>query len=385
MQDMRLIRDIAERGIVNIIPSKESFIKLLQTDKKLNIYLGIDPTATRIHIGHAVPLRKLGKFVELGHNVTFLIGDFTALIGDTSDKESERPILTKEEIVENFKSYKSQAEKIIDFSKIKVVHNSKWLGKLSFEDIVKIAQNFSVGDFVGRDLIRRRLAEGKRVRLDETLYPVMQGYDSYYMDTDIQIGAADQTFNMQAGRTLQKNLRGKESFVLVNDYLMGTDGNKMSKSLGNAIWIEDDPFDMFGKLMSVEDSLIGSYLEFGTDLPLEEVKKLKEKVKTNPYDTKLELAKRIVFEIHGADKSRNALIKFKKTFSERSPDFSETVERSTNILELVSKKVGSKSEAKRLIASGAIKVNSNVSLDPTLAIKGGENVTIGKKIFVKVK
>src|SRR3990170_5559714 len=182
--------------------------------------MGIDPTATRIHLGHAVPLRKLQTLSELGHNVTFLIGDLTALIGDASDKDSERPILTGEEIRRNFKTYQKQAEKVLDFSKVSVRYNSSWLKKIRFEEILKLAQHFSVGDFVGRKLIRERLTSGKRVRLDETLYPVMQGYDSFFMDTDLQIGGADQTFNMQAGRTIQKNLRGKNSFIIVTGYIM---------------------------------------------------------------------------------------------------------------------------------------------------------------------
>ncbi|EKD85746.1 MAG: hypothetical protein ACD_37C00636G0001, partial [uncultured bacterium] len=236
------MNDVLIRGVTNIVPGKNELEKLLSSGKKLNVYLGIDPTATKIHLGHAMPLRKLQAFADLGHNVTFLIGDFTALIGDTSDKESERPSLTKEEIEENFQTYKSQAEKILDFSKIKVVHNSEWLSKLTFEEIIKISQQFSAGDFVGRELIKKRLTEGKRVGLHELLYPVMQGYDSYYMDADVQIGGADQVFNIQAGRTLQKSLRNKESFVFCTDYLMGTDGRKMSKSWGNAIWLTDKPY-----------------------------------------------------------------------------------------------------------------------------------------------
>lgn len=213
---MDKIEELLERGVANIIPGREALEKALRSEKKLNVYLGIDPTATRIHLGHAVPLRQLQAFAELGHNVTFLIGDFTALIGDTSDKDSERPVLTAEQIEENFQTYKSQAEKILDFSKVHVRHNSEWLKKLNFEEIVKLCQQFSVGDFISRELIRKRLDSGKRVALHEVLYPVMQGYDSYFMDTDIQLGGTDQTFNMQAGRTLQKNLREKESFVMAN-------------------------------------------------------------------------------------------------------------------------------------------------------------------------
>lgn len=207
---MDQIEELLTRGVANTIPNKEELKKALESGRKLNIYLGIDPTATKIHLGHAVPLRKLQKFAELGHTVTFLIGDFTALIGDTSDKESERPILTPDEIEQNFFTYKRQAEKILDFSKINLRYNSEWLGDLNFEDVINLSRHFSVGDFISRELIRQRLLEGKKVRLDEVLYPVMQGYDSYFMDIDLQIGAADQTFNMQAGRTLQKNLRNKE-------------------------------------------------------------------------------------------------------------------------------------------------------------------------------
>ncbi|MEK7451065.1 MAG: tyrosine--tRNA ligase, partial [Patescibacteria group bacterium] len=231
---MDKIDELLTRGVANIIPSKEELRKVLSSNKKLNVYLGIDPTATRIHLGHAVVLRKLEEFAKLGHNVTFLIGDFTALIGDTSDKDTERPVLTSEQIQENFKTYKKQAEKILDFSKVTIRYNSEWLNKLSFPEIIKLAQQFSFGDFGSRELIRKRIDAGKRVGMHEGLYPAMQGYDSYFLNTDIQIGGTDQTFNMQAGRTLQKNWRNKESFIIATEFLMGTDGRKMSKTWGNA-------------------------------------------------------------------------------------------------------------------------------------------------------
>ncbi len=205
--------ELLTRGVANIIPGKKELTELLSSGKKLNIYLGIDATATQIHLGHAVVLGKLQKFAQLGHNVTFLIGDFTALIGDTSDKDSERPILTPEQIEENFKTYKKQAEKILDFSKVTVRRNSEWLNKLTYKEIVKLSQSFSLNDFISRELIRKRLDERKNIGIAETQYPMMQGYDSYFLDTDLQIGGTDQTFNMQAGRTLQKKWRNKESFV----------------------------------------------------------------------------------------------------------------------------------------------------------------------------
>ena len=200
--DEEKIIEILTRGVANIIPGREALEKLLTSGRKLNVYLGIDPTSTRIHLGNAVPLRRLQLFVELGHKVTFLIGDFTALIGDTSDKESERPVLTYEQIEENFKTYKEQAEKFLDFSKVKLVHNSDWLQSINFPGVVKLMRHFSLNDFISRELIRKRLSEGKSISLPEVIYPVMQGYDSYFLDTDIQIGGTDQVFNMQAGRTL---------------------------------------------------------------------------------------------------------------------------------------------------------------------------------------
>ena len=383
--DKKIIELILERGIKNIIPNKKTLNKRLQSGNKLNVYFGIDPTATKIHIGHAVPLRKLQLFVELGHNVTFLIGDFTALIGDTSDKESERPILTKEEIGNNFITYKDQASKMLDFSKVKIVHNSEWLSKLTFEEILKLVQHFSVGDFVNRDLIRKRLNSGKRVRLNEALYPAIQGYDSYHLNTDIQLGAADQTFNMQAGRTLQKDFRKKESFVLVTSYLMGTDGRKMSKSWGNAIWIEDDPDTMFGKVMSLSDNLIEQYFTLATSIPTEEVQNKVKMAKSGPLNVKKELAFQIVMELHSQKDARKAQNHFEKTFQKKAPSYDQKVKLKDNLLKTISQVVDSKSEAKRLIAQGAVDINHKTMTDPTLNVKVGDKIKVGSRIFLKVE
>lgn len=383
------IDEVLTRGVVNIIPNKNDLEKVLKSGKKLNIYLGIDPTSTRIHLGHTVPLRKLQALSQLNHRLTFLIGDFTALIGDTSDKESERPVLSKEEIRKNFKTYKNQAGKVLDFSNIKLRYNSEWLKKLSFEDIVKLTRNFSLGDFISRELIKKRLDEGKRVRLDEVLYPVMQGYDSYYMDTDIQIGSADQTFNMQAGRALQKNLRNKESYVLVTDYIMGTDGRKMSKSWGNAIWVDDPPNEMFGKIMSIPDEQIIPYMTLVTDIPMDKIgeteKNLKEG-KINPIDAKKELAMAVVTQLHteiDAEKARNY---FEKTFQKGRPKYDKTwsFSGSAAIADMVADFVGSKSEAKRLISQGGVDVDEKRVDDPNMKLHGGEKVRVGKKDFVTV-
>lgn len=378
------IDEILTRGIVNVIPNKNELKDLLLSDKKLNIYLGIDPTATKIHIGHTVPLRKLQMLAELGHNITFLIGDFTALIGDTSDKDKERPNLTYGEIQENFKTYKSQAEKILDYSIVNVVFNSEWLQRLTFEDIVKLTQHFSLGDFVGRTLIRKRLDEGKRVGLHEMLYPVMQGYDSLHLDTDIQIGAADQTFNMQAGRTLIRGVNNKESFVLVNDYLVGTDGRKMSKTWGNAIWLEDSPEDMFGKVMSISDDLIEQYFTLATNTPISEIVEMKDEIINTPMIVKKKLAKIIVSELHSNEKAEIAQNHFEKTFQDKDPNYDTKVENKENLLNTISDGKLSKSQAKRLISEGAVKVNSVTENNPSAKVKSGDKIKVGNKTFIEV-
>lgn len=365
--------DLLTRGVVNIIPGKEKLEEELQSGKKLNIYLGIDPTATKIHLGHAVTLRKLQAFAENGHNVTFLIGDFTALIGDTSDKDSERPSLSSEEIAENFKTYKEQASKILDFTKIQVKFNSEWLKELKFEDVVKLCQNFSFGDFASRELIKKRLSESKFVGLHEALYPVMQAYDSYTLETDLQIGGADQTFNMQAGRTLIQRLDNRDSFVLSTAYLTGTDGRKMSKSWGNAIWLSDTPEDIYRKVMSIDDSLIEEYLTLATNLPLDNVNTLVIGSKTNPMEVKKKLAFTIVSEFYSESDAEKGKADFENTVQgdaipEDIPEFKVSSD-SENILDILveSKIVESKSEAKRVIEQGGVEID-------------GKKVTLGESI-----
>ena len=389
---MDAIEELLTRGVENIIPNKEKLRELLVSGKKLNVYLGIDPTATNIHIGHAVPLRKLNAFAQLGHNVTFLIGDFTALIGDTSDKDAERPNLTSEQIQTNFQTYKKQAEKVLDFSKVNVHFNSEWLKDLHFADIVKLCQHFSAGDFVGRELIKKRLTEGKKVGLHELLYPVMQGYDSYFMDTDIQLGGTDQTFNMQAGRVLQKDLRHKESFIIANGFLEGTDGRKMSKTWNNAIWLTDEPNDMFGKIMSLRDELITQYFTLATNATMAKIKEVKERLtaKENPMTLKIELAHRMVSELYSdklADDAQEKFgVRFQKGILTQSslPTFSVTAlsSRASVSTILVDVEITeSKSKAKQLIDQHAVKINNSLVTNETLSseLKSGDIIHAGKK------
>lgn len=394
---MDKIEELLTRGVANIIPGKEELKKLLKSGKKLNIYLGIDPTAPHIHLGHAIPLRKLQILAELGHNVTFLIGDFTTLVGDTSDKESERPILSETEIEENFKTYKKQAEKILDFSKVKLRRNSEWLSELTYNDILKLKQQFSLNDFISRELIRKRLDEGKRVRLDETEYPIMQGYDSYIMDTDLQLGAADQTFNMQAGRTLQKELRNKESFIITTNYLDGTDGRKMSKSWGNAIWLDDTPEDVFAEVMAIKDDLIVQYYTLATSIPMDEVEKIASSLKNgeNPMKIKKALAFQIVKELEGEENANSAQINFEKTVQEKElpadiPVYQYIGDKTVADILVESGMATSKTDAKRLIEQGGVEIDNERIQDPnlpfeTLAKNDETIIQVGKRRFVKVK
>lgn len=387
------IKELLNRGVANVIPNADLLSKKLDSGEKLNIYLGIDPTATKIHLGHAVPLRKLQAFADMGHHVTFLIGDFTALIGDTSDKDAERPVLTSDQIEQNFKTYKEQASKVLDFSKIEVKHNSEWLSNLTFTEIIKLAQNFSFGEFASRELIKKRLTEGKKVGLHEALYPVMQGYDSYILKTDIQIGGADQTFNMQAGRTLIKDLDSKESFVLATEYLTGTDGRKMSKSWGNAIWLDDTPTEMFGKVMSIEDNLIIEYFRLATSIPDTKIQEIKKRLETeNPMVLKKELALRIVSELYSTDDAEKASEVFQKTVQnkelpEKIDEFSVS-DLTKPLLDVLveSGAVESKSEAKRLVEQGGLEIDG-VKVTFETAAMGTQNgmiVKIGKHKYLKL-
>lgn len=388
------IRQLLTRGVENIIPSKQKLEELLLSGKKLNVYLGVDPTATHIHLGNAVPIRKLQIMAELGHSVKFLIGDFTALIGDTSDKDTERPVLTMEQIKENFKGYKKQAEKILDFSRVKVVHNSDWLKKLNFVDVVKLTRHFSLNDFISRELIKKRLTEGKSVSLPEVLYPVMQGYDSYFMDMDIQFGGTDQTFNMQAGRTLMKDLRNKESFVVANGFLEGTDGRKMSKSWGNAIWLDDTPEEMFGKAMSLKDDLIVRYFELATSASEEKIEEIKNRLKTeNPMFAKRELAMTLVSELHDPRAAKRAEEYFTRTVVDKVPEEGDMVELEVeqvitveDLIEKIVEKgvLSSKSEVRRLIDQGGIYVNDERLTKEIKELRVGDLVRVGKRKYVKL-
>lgn len=386
------ISEILSRGVANIIPDRKQLEELLTSGQKLNIYMGIDPTATRIHIGHAVMLRKLNELAKLGHSVTFVVGDFTALIGDTSDKESERPSISKEEIIENFKNYKELASKVVDFSRVSIRHNSEWLSKLTFEEVVKLCQHFSAGDFYSRELIKKRLEAGKHVGLHEVLYPVMQGYDSYMLNTDIQLGGTDQTFNMQAGRSLVKDILNKESFVIAGEFLTGTDGRKMSKTWGNAIWLDDEPNDMYGKVMSLTDDLIYDYFMLGTSKPISELEQIKMRLdenQANPMEIKKELAFEIVKDLWDENSAKTAEENFRNTVQDKvlPEDMPSIVfEDDLTLIKAVSElsMVESSQELRRLVSQGGVTVNSERVDNIAIPLSKGDIVKLGKRKYFEV-
>lgn len=394
MNQEQIIDDLLDRGVENIISDRKSLKTRLISGDTLNCYLGIDPTATRIHLGHAFPLRKLQQMVDLGHNVTFLIGSYTALVGDTSDKNDERPMLTIEQIEENFAEYKEQASKYLDFDKVTLAYNGEWLSKLSFKDVLELAGNFSVNDFTSRELIRKRLDEGKRVSLPETLYPLMQGYDSYHLDTDIQFGGTDQTFNMQAGRTLNKRLRDKDSFIVANGFLPGTDGRKMSKSWGNAIWMNDQADEIFGKVMRISDDVVRQYFEYGTNLPLEQIQQTIDEHQDQPMELKKVLARQIVRELCSDDEVGAAEDHFVATVQNK--EAGENVDTITvtspitglQIIDLMveNKLVDSKSAARRLIEQGAVRLDeATIHLLSKVEINDEATLRVGKRRYIKLK
>src|SRR3989338_6796009 len=255
---MTSIEEILTKRVAQILPSKEGLAELI-TAKKIRVYLGVDPTGSKLHLGHTIPMRKLQEFAELGHEAILVFGTGTVLVGDPSQRAQTRKKITEEEIAENIKTWKQQAEKIIDFDKVQIKQNGDWLLKLTVPAIINIASNVSSVQLFKRDMFQERIKRGDTVGTHEALYPLFQGYDSVAMDVDLEIGGTDQTFNMLIGRELQKKMANREKYVLTTPLISGVDGQPMSKSTNNCIWLDDKPGDMFGKIMSMADTQIGEY------------------------------------------------------------------------------------------------------------------------------
>jgi tyrosyl-tRNA synthetase len=384
------IRSVLGRG-VNEIVHKKHLEERLNGRKKLRVKLGIDPTSPHIHIGRAVALWKLRAFQELGHQVLFIDGDFTGVIGDTSDKDAERPMLTEKQIEQNVKTYLDQAFKILDKSKTEAHYNSEWLKKLNFADLGRLADLFGLHEFEARENISKRLKTGKRVSLRELLYPLMQGYDSVAVRADVELGGTDQRFNLLAGRVIQQHFGQEEQDIMMLELLEGTDGRKMSSSWGNTINLTDDASTMFGKAMSVPDKLIEKYFSLATQTLWKHVEEILKSY-DNPRDQKLILAHTIVEQYHGAAAARLAQERFVSQFSKKElPDDIKVVKVKQGSYALadllvLTKLATSKSEARRLLQQKGVKINQKTVMDDniTIAAKNELILQVGKRKFARI-
>ncbi len=390
MNKAEKIKSLLTRGVEEIIPA-ENLKKQLLGKKQLRVKLGIDPTSPNLHIGRAVVLWKLRAFQDLGHKAILIVGDFTGLIGDTSDKDSERPMLNPETVKKNAATYFKQAFKILDPKKTETHFNSKWLKKLGFLEIGKMAEQFSLHEFIARENIKKRLDSGKRIGLREVLYPLMQGYDSVAVKADVELGGTDQRFNLLAGRSIQPAYGQQPQAILTTALLEGTDGRKMSSSWGNTINLTDNPVDMFGKVMSLPDSLIEKYFTFATDWEETKIKTFLSKTK-HPRDQKLELANAITTLYHNRQYAKKAKEDFISRFSKRElPEDIKIVKLKPGSYQLSSmlydlNLVSSKSEARRLIQQNGVKVNQQLAKDTELKIDSAPTlVQVGKRKIVYVK
>jgi tyrosyl-tRNA synthetase len=368
----------------------------LAEDRPLRVYCGYDPTSTDLHLGHTITMRKLRQFQDLGHEVTFLIGSYTALVGDPSDKNKARPVLTQEQVAENARTYADQAFKILDRAKTKVRYNGEWLSELSLLDLIRLGQNFTVQQFLVRENFARRLERGDPIFLHETFYALMQGYDAAAMQTDVQVGGTDQLFNIVvAGRKMQEALGQPPLVAIITGILPGTDGvQRMSKSAGNHIPILTPPEDMYGKIMNLPDGAMPVFFKLltrYTPAQIAEIEKGLADGVRHPRDTKMELAREIVAIYHGEDKVAAAEAHFKTVFQNRDlpedmPAMVVTDEPLLVDFLAAHKLVSSKSEARRLIAQGGIRIDGRVVDDVNARLTfDGEVVTqVGKRKFVRV-
>ncbi|MCX8104549.1 MAG: tyrosine--tRNA ligase [Ignavibacterium album] len=392
--------DLIKRGVVEIIPEDELVQKIeksIKTGKPLNIKLGCDPSRPDLHIGHSVVLRKLAQFQQLGHQAILIIGDFTGMIGDPSGRNSTRPALTLEQTRINGESYFQQASKILDKNKTKIVYNSEWLGKMTFEDVIKLASKYTVARMLERDDFTKRYKAGEPISIHEFLYPLAQAMDSVAIQSDVELGGTDQKFNLLVGRDIQREYGVEPQVILTMPLLVGTDGvEKMSKSYDNYIGISDPPEQIFGRTMSIPDTLIYTYFELATDVSNERLKEIKtalEDGKTNPRDLKRELARKLVSMYYDEDTALRAQEEFDKIFIKKEiPDeideFNIEENREINILDLLLlvNFAPSKGEAKRLVLQGGVSIDGEKVSDvhQNIKIKSGMILKVGKRKFLKL-
>lgn len=389
-----IISQILDKGIADVIVRKELEAKL-QSGKKLRVKLGIDPTGADLHLGHMVPIRKLKQFQDAGHQIVLIFGNFTGQIGDPTGKAEARPLKTQLELEENAKHYLQQAGKILDTEKIEIRWNAEWLGKLTFSDVTRLASVFTVQQMMERDMFQDRLKAKAPIYVHEFMYPLMQGYDSFAIQADVELGGTDQTFNMLAGREIQRSYGQAPQCVISVPILEGTDGvKKMGKTTGNYIGINENPNDMYGKTMSIPDNLIVRYFELTTNLTVEEINTINSQLLSgeNPRNLKMRLAREIVTIYHSAAAAQEAEQHFITIFTKKElPDNIPEIKLSganMNIADIMIElnACTSKGEARRLIQGGGVKYNGTKIEDFmfTLIIEGDSILQVGKRGFYKL-
>ncbi|HEY3248845.1 MAG TPA: tyrosine--tRNA ligase [bacterium] len=393
--------DLLRRGTVEII-SEDDLLAKLRQDRPLRVKLGVDPSAPDIHLGIAIVLRKLRQFQDLGHEAILVVGDFTGMIGDPSEKKKTRPMLTREEIERNVASYKDQYSRILDPVKTRVVFNSQWLAPLTFEDVLRLEAKTTVARILERDDFTNRLKSNTPIFLHEIIYPLCQAYDSVNLQADVELGGTDQKFNNLMGRDLQREFGQEPQVVLLTPLLVGIDGvEKMSKSLGNAIGITDPPAEMFGRTMSIPDSLIAHFMEFCTDLPGDEIKQVARGMaegSVHPRDAKVRLAREIVKAWHGEKAAADAERQFAKVFVEKDlpedipeaplgrDELKNGVMRLTKMLVLAGL-AESNSDARRLISQGGVTIDGKRinETDAEVTVKDGLVLRVGRRRFARIR
>ncbi len=393
--------DIIKRGTSEIIPEEELVKKIeksIKTNTPLKIKFGCDPTRPDLHLGHSVVLRKLAQFQEIGHHAILIIGDFTGMIGDPSGRNATRPPLTIEETKANAQSYLEQAVKILDKDETEVVFNSSWLGTMKFDDVIKLASKYTVARMLERDDFTKRFKAGIPISVHEFLYPLAQAMDSVVINSDVELGGTDQKFNLLVGRDLQREYGQEPQVIITFPLLVGTDGvEKMSKSYNNYIGITDSPKDIYGKTLSIPDSLIYTYFELTTDVSNEELSEIKlalENQSVNPRDIKRKLARKLVSMYHSDEDAINAEREFdeifvKKGLPDEIPDFVLNKEnRNLPIIDLlvITNMAPSKGEARRLVMQGGVSINGEkvTDLKAIININTGDILKVGKRNFIKL-
>jgi len=374
---------------------RERLILAEKEGQPLRVYCGYDPTSTDLHLGHTISMRKLRQFQDLGHEVTFLIGSYTALVGDPSDKNKARPILTEEKVAENAVTYAEQAFRVLNREKTKIRYNGEWLSRLTLLDLIRLGQNFTVQQFLARDNFSNRLEKGEPIYLHETFYALMQGYDAVSMQTDIQVGGSDQLFNIiVAGRKLQEALGQKPLVGIITGILPGTDGTqRMSKSIGNIVPINTGANDMFGKLMSVPDSAMGIYMRLVTRWRPQEIEKIEKDVTSgefHPRDAKMKIAGEITSIFYGEVDAKTAQENFIKTFQQKEipdemPEFDLQAGQTIVDVILAAKLAESKSKARALIKQKAVRLDGEVLERGDAVFPHHGVLQVGKRRFLRVK